>query len=199
MRIPFFPGEDFEGVRLDGKRVYLRPPRRGDWRAWAALREASRQFLAPWEPTWAQGALTREAYRRRLRQYREEWEAQIGYSYFIFLRDDHSLVGGITLSNVRRGVAMTGTLGYWTGQPHARQGYMSEALLAIMEFGFAQIGLNRLEAACLPENEASQRLLKRSGFRQIGLVRQYLKIAGKWQDHYLFEILRNDPRRIAER
>ena len=195
MRIPFLPGDDFEGTKLDAPRIYLRPPRRGDWQSWSALRQVSRAFLTPWEPTWAQGALSREAFRRRLRQYREEWEAQIGYSFFLFLRQNHGLLGGISLTNVRRGVALTGTLGYWMGEPHTRQGFMSEALQAVMGFAFEQHGLHRLEAACLPHNDASRRLLGKSGFREVGRVRQYLKIAGTWQDHILYEILRDDTRR----
>jgi len=196
MRLSFFGSSGGQTVRLDRERIYLRPAQRGDWRAWADLRRSSRAFLIPWEPTWAHDALSSEGFRRRLRQYRFEWEQETGYSYFIFMRESDALLGGVTLSNVRRGVAQTGSLGYWIGQDYAQNGYMTEAVGAVMDFAFNDLNLHRLEAACLLNNEASQALLKKCGFRGHGTARQYLKINGKWQDHLLFEILRNDSRRI---
>jgi ribosomal-protein-alanine N-acetyltransferase len=165
-----------------------------DWQVWAELREASRDFLVRWEPTWPRDALSKAAFRRRLDHVRQEWEQETGYSFLAFRSADEELIGGVTLSNVRRGVAQTASLGYWVGAPHARQGYMSEALLAVLDFAFEQLGLHRMEAACLEQNEASRRLLEKSGFHQVGYARQYLKIDGRWQDHVLFEILRSDPR-----
>ena len=103
-------------------------------------------------------------------------------------------MGGVTLSNVRRGVAQAASVGYWIGERFARQGYMTEAVLAVVEFAFEELGLHRVEAACLPENDASRSLLLKVGFRQEGYARQYLRINGKWQDHLLFEMLRDDPR-----
>ena len=194
MIIPFLRGDAGRSVCLRQDRIYLRAPRTSDWQVWAELRETSREFLAPWEPTWPRDALTKAAFRRRLDHVRQEWEQEVGYSFLAFRSADEELVGGVTLSNVRRGVAQTASLGYWIGAPHARQGYMSEALLAILHFAFEQLGLHRMEAACLERNQASRRLLERSGFRQVGYARQYLKIDGRWQDHLLFEILRNDPR-----
>ena len=196
MRLSFFGSSGGQTVRLDRARIYLRPAQRSDWRAWADLRRRSRAFLMPWEPTWAHDALSSEGFRRRLRQYRFEWEQETGYSFFIFLRESDALLGGVTLSNVRRGVAQTGSLGYWIGEDYAQNGYMTEAVAAVMDFAFNDLNLHRLEAACLLNNEASQALLKKCGFRGHGTARQYLKINGKWQDHLLFEILRNDARRI---
>ncbi len=196
MRLSFFGSSSGQAVRLERGRLYLRPAQRGDWRAWADLRQRSRAFLSPWEPTWAHDALSSEGFRRRLRQYRFEWEQETGYSFFIFLRESDALVGGVTLSNVRRGVAQTGSLGYWIGEDYAQKGYMTAAVAAVMDFAFNDLNLHRLEAACLLNNEASQALLKKCGFRGHGTARQYLKINGKWQDHLLFEILRNDSRRI---
>lgn len=195
MRLSFFGSSSGQAVRLDRARIYLRPAQRSDWRAWADLRQRSRAFLVPWEPTWAHDALSSEGFRRRLRQYRFEWEQETGYSFFIFLRESDALLGGVTLSNVRRGVAQTGSLGYWIGEDYAQNGYMTEAVAAVMDFAFNELNLHRLEAACLLNNEASQALLKKCGFRGHGTARQYLKINGKWQDHLLFEILRNDARR----
>ncbi len=179
-------------VRLNGGKVYLRAPAERDWRAYVEVRAASRKFLEPWEPTWPPDALGREAYFRRLNRYAADWRDGVGHSFFIFGNDDDALVGGISMSNVRRGVAQCGTLGYWIGEPHARQGYMNEALRLIVEFCFGQLGLHRIEAACLPDNEASQKLLQRADFAQDGYARKYLKIQGEWQDHLLFSLLAED-------
>lgn len=176
-------------ARLMGRRVYLRQPEDRDWRPWADLRTVSREFLVPWEPTWPSDALTREAFRRRLRRYGIDWREDAGYNFFIFLQNDNRLLGGITLGNVRRGVAQAGTLGYWIGKPHARQGHMSDALRAIIAFGFQTLQLHRLEAACLPTNAASQGVLRKLGFRQEGYARRYLRINGEWHDHLLFALL----------
>ncbi|MCZ6838820.1 MAG: GNAT family protein [Alphaproteobacteria bacterium] len=179
-------------VRLNGGKVYLRSPTERDWRAYVEVRAASRKFLEPWEPTWPQDALGREAYFRRLNRYAADWRDGVGHSFFIFGNDDDALLGGISMSNVRRGVAQCGTLGYWIGEPHARQGYMNEALRLIIEFCFGQLGLHRIEAACLPHNDASQKLLQRADFTQDGYARKYLKIRGEWQDHLLYSLLAED-------
>lgn len=173
-------------------RVYIRAPVQRDWRNWAALRAESRDFLVPWEPTWAYDALTRSAFRRRLRMYRAETRQGLGYSFLVFRQSDDVLLGGITLSNVRRGVAQTASLGYWVGAPFSQRGYMTEAIACILRFAFKDLGLHRVEAACLSANVASKSLLRKSGFREEGLARQYLRINGNWQDHVLFAILRSD-------
>lgn len=181
-------------VRLNGAKVYLRPPAERDWRAYVDVRSASRKFLEPWEPAWPPDALGREAFMRRLNRYAADWRDDAGHSFFIFRNDDDVLLGGISLSNVRRGVAQCGTLGYWIGEPYARNGYMTEALRLITGFCFGQLALHRVEAACLPHNEASQQLLLRAGFSKDGYARKYLKIRGEWHDHLLFSLLAEDFR-----
>jgi len=178
--------------RLEGPRVYLRPPAQKDWRAWAELRGESRDYLTPWEPTWPYDALTRRAYRRRLAAYKAELRQRISYSFLIFRREDDALLGGATLSNVRRGVAQAASLGYWSGARFSRQGYMTESLAAVLKFALYDLGLHRVEAACLPDNAASKSLLLRSGFHDEGFAREYLRIDGRWQDHLLFSVLRAD-------
>lgn len=182
------------GPRLTGERVYLRPPLLDDWRAWADLRRESRSFLTPWEPSWPADALTAPAFRRRIRQYAREREAQVGYAFLIFRGRDDRLLGGISLTNLRRGVAQSASLGYWIGRRHARQGYMTEGLALLLEWSFGTLGLHRLEAACLPDNLASRALLEKIGFRHEGLARGFLKIEGRWQDHVLYGLLESDWR-----
>jgi [ribosomal protein S5]-alanine N-acetyltransferase len=179
--------------RLVGERVYLRAPERMDWEAWASLRGRSRNFLEPWEPSWPADALSRLSFRSRIARYAEDWRGDQAYNFFIFSQDD-ALVGGIGLSNVRRGVSETASLGYWVGEPFARQGFMTAALPLVLDFSFDRVRLHRVEAACLPTNVPSRALLTRIGFQQEGYARQYLCIAGKWQDHLLFAILREDWR-----
>ncbi len=179
------------GPVIAGDRVFLRPPRLGDWRAWVALRRQSRDFLAPWEPVWSRDHLSKAAFRRRLHHYRHNETVR---AFLIFRHEDDALLGGVTLSNIRFGVSKSCSLGYWIGAPYARQGYMSEALDLVLNHAFLSLGLHRIEAACLPANEASRRLLDKCGFRQEGLAREYLKINGRWQDHLLFALLKSDPR-----
>jgi ribosomal-protein-alanine N-acetyltransferase len=164
-----------------------------DFEAWAALRERSRGFLTPWEPTWPGDDLTRGAFRRRLRRQAQEIENDEGYPFLIFREGDDVLVGGLTLGQIRRGVAQGTTLGYWMGAPHAGKGFMARAVRAAVTFAFATLRLHRIEAACLPNNEPSIRLLERCGFKHEGLARAYLRINGIWQDHLLYAILESDP------
>ena len=175
--------------RLDGVQVYARQPVERDWQGYAELRAASRRFLEPWEPTWPSDALMRDAFVRRIRRYSNDWRDDLSYNFLLFRREGDHLVGGISLSNVRRGVAQAGSLGYWIGEPYARCGHMTEGLDAMLDFCFRQLGLHRIEAACLPANEASQRLLRRCGFRQEGYAAKLLKIRGEWQDHLMFALL----------
>jgi ribosomal-protein-alanine N-acetyltransferase len=175
-----------------GDGVMLRAPQPGDYAEWSALREASRAFLTPWEPTWPVDDLTRAAFRQRLRRYAEDQRSDLAYPFFLFRRYDGVLMGGLTLTNIRRGVAQSGSLGYWVGQPFARSGYMTAAVKALLPVTFEVLRLHRLEAACIPTNQASIRLLEKTGFTREGYARQYLCINGLWQDHLLFARLRSD-------
>jgi ribosomal-protein-alanine N-acetyltransferase len=176
-----------------GDNVVLRVPQMSDFAEWAALREASRDFLTPWEPTWPPDDLTRASFRRRIKRYAEDQRNDLAYPLFAFRRSDNVLVGGLTLANVRRGCAQAGSLGYWMGTPFARQGYMTAAVRAVVPFAFETLRLHRVEAACIPANVASIHLLEKTGFRREGFAREYLCINGVWQDHLLYARLNHDP------
>lgn len=182
-----------ESPVIRGSGFLLRPPRPEDHAGWAQLREASREFLRPWEPIWPADDLTRTAFRRRLRRYQREIEEDAAYPFFLF-RDDGALMGGLTLGMVRRGVAQAATLGYWMGAPFAGQGHMTRAVRAASNYAFESLRLRRIEAACVPNNAASMRLLEKVGFHREGYARQYLCINGTWQDHILFALLRDEFR-----
>ncbi|MEM6901959.1 MAG: GNAT family protein [Pseudomonadota bacterium] len=171
-------------------RVCLGPPQPMDYQAWADLRRASRASLQPWEPVWPNDALSRTGYGRRIAHQCSEWNADRAYNFLIWRVEDGALLGGMALSNIRRGVAQAGTLGYWIGTEFGGQGYMTEALQATIQFGFEELDLNRLEAATLQENAASRRLLTSAGFAEEGLARDYLKINGQWADHVLYGLTR---------
>lgn len=177
------------GLRIEGEGVRLRVPRAGDYSEWRDLRARSREFLQPWEPTWPADDLTRAAFRRRLAAYARDRETGVAHPFFVFRQDDDALVGGITLSNIRRGVAQMGSVGYWCGKPYARNGYTLAAVKTLVGFAFRSLALHRLEAACLPHNEPSRRLLNKAGFSEEGYAKAYLKINGVWRDHVLFGLI----------
>ncbi|HVY87125.1 MAG TPA: GNAT family protein [Caulobacterales bacterium] len=179
--------KDGEGARrIDGEGVFLRAPEARDYAEWSELREKSRAFLTPWEPTWAIDELSRGSFRYKLRRYAEDARDDKAYAFFVFREEDGALVGGVTLSNVRRGVAQAASLGYWSGEPFAGKGYMTAAVKALLRFAFEELELHRIEAACQPENAASRAVLTKAGFAQEGQARAYLKINGQWRDHVLF-------------
>ncbi|MBK4216605.1 GNAT family N-acetyltransferase [Paracoccus caeni] len=180
-------------VRLEAERIVLRLPAHSDYMAWTALRSTSRDFLTPWEPVWAPDHLSRKSFTNRV-----YWAARAsrgGTALPLFLvRRDGVLVGAITLDNIRRGPAQSGTIGYWVGQPFARQGYMREAIGVLVHHAFTTMDLSRIEAACLPENAASRGVLEQSGFKYEGVAQSYLQIDGRWRNHVLYANLRSDRR-----
>jgi ribosomal-protein-alanine N-acetyltransferase len=174
-----------------GEGVVLRTPQTTDHNDWAALRELSREFLTPWEPTWPADDLSRSAFRRRIRRYAEDLRTDQGYAFLIIRNPDDAIIGGLTLANIRRGVAQAGSLGYWMGLPFVRRGYMTAAVRAVIPFAFNTLRLHRLEAACIPSNAGSIRLLENTGFVREGYAREYLCINGIWQDHLLYGRLKD--------
>jgi ribosomal-protein-alanine N-acetyltransferase len=188
--LPFFR-RDFPALK--GERVTLRMPVSGDYREWASLRADSRRFLEPWEPRWSADELDWPAWRQRLNRYRDDYNQGTGAAFFIFEMASGRLMGGITIGNIRYGVAQSGQIGYWIGQRHAGKGYMPEALKLVSRYAFDTLRLHRVEAACIPDNIRSIRVLEKAGFRREGLLRSYLRINGSWHDHYLYALIADDP------
>jgi ribosomal-protein-alanine N-acetyltransferase len=184
--------------RVETERLTLRPPIHSDFRAWSALRVKSRAYLTQWEPAWAKDHLTRKAFTNRVYWAQRSVSGGTALPLFLFRRADDVLLGAITLDNIRRGPAQAGTLGYWTGEPFARQGYMREAITAMVHQAFTRLDLSRVEAACLPENAASRGLLERTGFKYEGVAQSYLQINGRWRTHVLYAALRKDRRGKTE-
>ncbi len=170
----------------------LRLPRYSDYRQWYQLRSESRQFLQPWEPTWRSDELTESSFRVRVTRNGQEFSSGLAISMLLF-RQDATLLGGITVGYIRRGAAQSCMIGYWMGQPYAAQGHMSAALKLVIPYIFNGLQLHRIEAACIPENFKSIRLLENAGFQREGLLREYLKINGEWRDHVMFSLISDKP------
>lgn len=183
-----------EQVRIETARMTLRLPRSGDFAAWTGLRRESAAFLKPWEPVWSRDHLTKKSFSTRVYSASRAVEAGTGLPLFMIRREDSVLLGAITLDNIQRGPSQCGTLGYWTGQPYARQGCMLEAVEAVVHHAFTSLDLSRVQAGCLPENTASRALLEKAGFKYEGVAQSYLQIAGRWRTHVLYAKLRSDRR-----
>lgn len=181
-------------LRIETERLILRLPQHADFRQWSALRRQSEGFLTPWEPTWSRDHLTRRAFTNRVSWAARCYRSDTALPLFMLRKDDEVLVGAITLDNIRRGPAQAGTLGYWVGAPYIRRGYMKEAIAAVVQHAFVVMDLSRIEAACLPENEASRGVLERAGFKYEGVAQSYLQINGRWRNHVLYANLRHDRR-----
>ncbi|MDE0851408.1 GNAT family protein [Yoonia sp.] len=181
-------------LRLETERLTLRPPTHADFRAWVALRAESREFLIPWEPTWAPEHLTRKAFTNRVYWAQRSISSGTAVPLFLIRRDDQALLGAITLDHIRRGPAQAGTTGYWIGKKYARSGYMREAIEAVVHHAFVSLDLSRIEAGCLPENGPSRALLENCGYKYEGVAQSYLQISGRWRNHVLYANLRSDRR-----
>ncbi len=181
-------------VRVETERMTLRLPQHSDFRAWASLRAESRDFLTPWEPVWSADHLSRKAFTNRVYWAARAYSGGTALPLFLIRRSDDQLLGAVTVDNIRRGPAQAATVGYWIGARFARQGYMAEALRAVIHHCFTALDLSRIESACLPENAASRGVLEKCGYKYEGVAQSYLQINGRWRNHVLYANLRTDRR-----
>ncbi len=181
-------------IAVETDRMTLRLPKMADHQNWARLRLDSAEFLKPWEPIWARDHLTKKSFSTRVYAAQRSVDSGHGVPLFLFRRTDDQLLGAVTLDSIQRGPSQTGTLGYWIGQDFARQGFMREAVTAVVHYAFAELDLSRIQAGCLPENQASRGVLEKSGFKYEGVAQSYLQIAGRWRSHVLYANLRHDRR-----
>lgn len=186
-----FASRRLSGPEISGDGLTIRCPQQGDYRAWRKLRLGSRAFLTPFEPIWTDLELSARSFAAKVRRNRRDAAYGTEYALLIFQgRKADVLVGGLTLSNIRRRAAQNVTLGYWMGEGFAGKGIMTRSVALILPFVFDTLDLHRIEAACLPENAASRRVLSNNGFQEIGLAENYLQINGDWRDHVLFGLTR---------
>lgn len=177
---------------LISERLLLKQYNLKDWQPWVEKRVLSRESVQPWEPFWADDVLTMQSFEKRVQFNTQSWDNGTGYFFLVWNRETNDLIGGISLSRVLRGAEQSATLGYWCSVDQQRQGYTYEAIIKVIEFAFGSLGLNRLQATCMLDNTASNNLLLKAGFKQEGLLRDYLQIQGKWEDHLIFGLLKKD-------
>lgn len=178
-------------LRLDAEHV-LRPVRHGDGAALARAYRANRDHLAPWEPTRSESFFTEEWQEQNAQRCVEE--AALGRSLrFVIVSDDGEIRGRMNLNNIVRGAFWSADLGYWIDSSRLRRGLAGRAVALVAAHARDELGLHRLQASTLLHNVASQRVLAANGFERIGIAPKYLRIAGEWQDHILFQLLLEEP------
>jgi [ribosomal protein S5]-alanine N-acetyltransferase len=174
-------------VLLRAKSTFIRPLEMADADAFLDLRKRNDDFLRPFEPTKAADFLSLEAQRRGIEEGLEAWANDRGYSFGVFTADKE-LIGKVGLSNVARGAWQSATLGYFIDKDHNGRGHGCEAVALACEFAFTAAALHRVQAAVMPRNRASARLLTKNGFRFEGFAADYLRIDGRWEDHYVYSL-----------
>jgi len=173
-------------TRVETERLVLRPPRTADV---PEMRRALRQnaaHLRPWSvaPTSGEDAASLTSVSRAVLRHRREWKQGQAYVLLITPRDDER--------TVLRGAFQNGYLGYWIASDRQGRGLMTEAVRAATGFALSTAALHRVQAAVMPRNTASQRVLEKAGYRREGLAQRYLCIAGTWEDHLIFAVTAED-------
>jgi ribosomal-protein-alanine N-acetyltransferase len=171
--------------------VTIRPAVRGDAGDLAALFAAQREHLAPWDPRRDPGFYTRAGQRARLTAVERDRAAGSAHRHVIL--EGGELAGEVAISNVVRRAFQSANLGYWVARERSGRGVATRAVAAICELAFGELELHRLEAGTLPHNTGSQIVLDRNGFTAFGVAPGYLRIAGAWSDHVLFQRLADAP------
>lgn len=177
---------------LSSERLYLRPPRSGDWQEWARVRSKNQLRLKPFEPSWPINCLSHDFFLKRLNRQIFDWKCDNAQSFLIFDASSAKLIGGININNICRGASQSASLGYWIDATYEGNGYMKETIQTILKYCFTEMNLHRVHASCIIKNERSRYLLLKSGFTEEGFAKKYLQIDGIWQDHYLFGLCRED-------
>jgi ribosomal-protein-alanine N-acetyltransferase len=182
-------------TKIETKRLVLRPPRTGDVAEIRRLLRHNHAHLKPWNPSPPPGedpASITEVSKTVLRQ-RRDWKRGSGFVFMLALREDPSrFVGKIALNGIMRGAMHGAYLGYWMDVDHVERGLATEAIGAVLDWAFGSAGLHRIQAAIMPRNDRSLRVVEKLGFRREGYAERYLQIAGKWEDHILFAKTREE-------
>ena len=181
---------------ITGQKVILRPPQYSDWKAWADERKKNKLYLQPWEPLWSINELERSSFVKRVRMFERLSHNDQAYSFLIFKSDYEDFIGEVNISNVQRGIIQSCTIGYWIAKDCEGKGMMSESLELVKEFIFSELKLHRIEAACLPHNMPSLKVLLKNGFIKEGTARKLLKINDKWQDHTVLSFILDDFKKL---
>jgi ribosomal-protein-alanine N-acetyltransferase len=165
--------------------IYIRQLDAGDAEALLEVLVHDREFLDRWEPTRLESYFTLDGQRRGLARLRA---AEDVVDFGIFKVADDELVGRIQLTGITLGVFQNAYAGYFVSARQNGKGYGTEAVRQAVDAAFGELGLHRVQAAVLPRNTASIRVLEKAGFREEGLALRYMQINGVWEDHKLFAV-----------
>jgi [ribosomal protein S5]-alanine N-acetyltransferase len=182
-------------TRIETERLVLRPPRTADVPEMRRAMRRNAVHLQPWSvaPASGEDAASLTSVSRAVLRHRREWKQGQAYVLLITPREDErTVIGRVALGGVLRGAFQNGYLGYWIDVDHQGRGLMTEAVRAATGFALATAALHRVQAAVMPRNTASQRVLEKAGYRREGLAVRYLCIAGTWEDHLIFATTAED-------
>ena len=178
---------------LTGDGITLRPARLRDRSRWNEVRAENKEWLSPWEATLPlipqdspayEGPGARPSFYEMVRMLHRE--ARAGRSYSFFIWNEQNLIGQITMGGVMYGALRGAHIGYWIDRNFANRGFTTQAVKLVTSFGFAQLGLHRIEINVRPENAASCRVAEKAGYVEEGQRKAFLHIDGAWRDHICF-------------
>jgi [ribosomal protein S5]-alanine N-acetyltransferase len=179
-------------VTLEAGNVALRPLRHRDKAEWSRLRQRNLQWLSPWEASNPAPGGYLPSYHEMVRALNAQVRAASAMPFVITERLEAggrpTIVGQLTVSGIVWGSALTATLGYWVDKERAGRGIAPTAVALATDYCFWQLGLHRMEINIRPENAASLRVVQKLGFRDEGIRKAYLHIAGSWADHRSFAL-----------
>ena len=178
-------GVQIKTLRLQGKRVMMRPLVPSDHVAWSEVRLRNGEWLSIWEPKRSEyisdPANDYQAFERRCAA--RDRERLAGTSYTLGLFIENTFAGEVNLNNVVRGAMQTGTVGYWIDRAHAGNGFVAEGVAVLTQFAFEELKLHRIEVCIIPRNINSKKVMDKLKFRLEGLAERFLEINGVWEDH----------------
>jgi ribosomal-protein-alanine N-acetyltransferase len=190
------PGLD---ARIVTERLILRPPRTSDAKALSIAMRDNAEHLAPWLPSGACAPAARKVrvLAEKIAEQRKLWRLDHGYALLVFEKgNERAVIGRAQINAIVRGVFQNAYLGYWIAASKQGQGLMTEAVRGAVSWAFSSVGLHRVQAAVIPRNAGSLRVLEKVGFRREGLAERYLKIAGRWQDHVIWAVTAEEFDRV---
>jgi ribosomal-protein-alanine N-acetyltransferase len=161
---------------------------------WAAARRSNVEWLRPWEATPPDGEpgvpTSLATFVTMTRRLHREAGAGRGLPFVVEVAGEFA--GQLNVAGITRGSLHSGHLGYWIDRRYAGRGAMPTAVALVTDHCFDAVGLHRVEVNIRPENLASRRVVDKLGFREEGLRRAYLHIAGDWRDHVSYALVRGD-------
>jgi [ribosomal protein S5]-alanine N-acetyltransferase len=174
---------------IKGINVYINPLSLSDVKSILALEIKNKEFFSQYAPNRDSEFYTLEGQLSRMEKMNENRENDLGYSFGIYLTKSHELIGQIGFFKIERGPAQKGMVGYSLDKEQNGKGYMTEALQLIVDFGFNQLKLHRIEAEVMPRNIGSIKILEKTGFHKEGIAKKNVMINGKWEDHQVLAII----------